>query len=309
MTTSALCIASTVQSPTAHRPAARDTIPTMPVHIALPEPSSHPAVPDSAAYNLRSLPQYLHALQSAGAIPIVIPLHESQQRVAKILSTTHGILLPGSPADIDPQKYGESALPQTEPPDGPRAAVDELLLQDAFNLHKPILAICQGHQSLNTWLNGTLVQDIPSQIGSAVNHAPERTVHEAHPIEITPGTRLAGLIPSTDVTISSQAPFRTPHRHGDLPLREAPDHLWVNSSHHQAIRKPGDNLIVSAISPKDQVIEAVELASSQHFVLSVQWHPERTYDISAFSRNIFHAFVHAANQWVPRRIEDSVLQA
>ena len=296
----------------------------MPVHIAIPEPSSHPAVPDSAEYNQRSLPQYLHALHAAGATPIVIPLHESPQRVAKILSTTHGILLPGSPADIDPQKYGESPIPQTAPPDSPRAAVDELLLQDAFNLHKPILAICQGHQSLNTWLNGTLVQDIPSQVVPAVtgsprtglgpwgvvNHAPDRTVHEAHPLHITPDTRLASLVPSTDPAADCiEAPFRSPHRHGDLPLHEDPTHIWVNSSHHQAIRTPGDNLIVSAISPQDQVIEAVELASLQHFVLSVQWHPERTYDISAFSRNIFHAFVQAASLWTPRRIEDSVLQA
>lgn len=282
----------------------------MPVHIAIPEPSSHPAVPDSAAYNQRSLPQYLHALRSAGATPIVIPLHETPQRVAKILATVSGILLPGSPADIDPQKYGESALIQTAPPDNPRAAVDELLLQDAFNLHKPIFAICQGLQSLNTWLNGTLVQDIPAQVGSAVNHAPGRNVHEAHPVQITPNTRLADLIPATDAAAGcSEAPFRTPRHHGDMPLHEDPTHLCVNSSHHQAIRIPGDNLIVSAISPDDGVIEAVELASPTHYVLAVQWHPERTYDLSALSRNLFAAFVHAAQQWTPRRIEESVLQA
>ena len=243
----------------------------MPIHIAIPEPSSHPAVPDSAAYNQRSLPQYLHALHASGATPIVIPLHETPQRVARILATVHGILLPGSPADIDPQKYGESAIPQTAPPDNPRAAVDELLLQDAFNLHKPILAICQGHQSLNTWLNGTLIQDMPSQIGTVVEHAPDGVIHEAHPIQITPSTRLAGLIPPTDAAAAcGEASFRTPHRHGDLPIHEDPTRLFVNSSHHQAIRTPGDNLIVSAISPEDGVIEAVELASRDHFVLAVQ---------------------------------------
>ncbi|HEY9126707.1 MAG TPA: gamma-glutamyl-gamma-aminobutyrate hydrolase family protein [Acidobacteriaceae bacterium] len=282
----------------------------MPVHIAIPEPSSSPAVPDSAAYNQRSLPQYLHALRAAGATPIVVPLHESPQRVAKILNTVSGMLLPGSPADIDPQKYGESALVQTAASDAPRSAVDELLLQDAFNLHKPIFAICQGHQSLNTWLNGALIQDIPTQVGRAVNHAPDRTVHEAHPIEITQGTRLASLVPAEDAAAGcNEAPFRMPHRHGDLPIHDSAGHLWVNSSHHQAIRTPGDNLVVSAVSPEDGVIEAVELASASHFVLSVQWHPERTYDLSAFSRNLFAAFVHAAEAWTPRRIEESVLQA
>ena len=281
----------------------------MPIHIAIPEPSSHPAVPDSTAYNQRALPQYLHALIAAGATPIVIPLHETPQRVAKILSTVQGILLPGSPADIDPQKYGESSTPHTAPPDNPRAAVDELLLQDAFNLHKPIFAICQGLQSLNTWLNGALIQDVPSQIGAAVNHAPDRTVLEAHPVQITPNTRLAALVPPTDPAAESDpAQFRAP-REARLPcpLHETASRLCVNSSHHQAIRTLGDNLIVSAISPEDGIIEAVELASPNHFVLAVQWHPERTYDVSAFSRNLFHAFVHQAETWTPRRIEDSVL--
>jgi putative glutamine amidotransferase len=281
----------------------------MPIHIAIPEPSSHPAVPDSTAYNQRALPQYLHALIAAGATPIVIPLHETPQRVAKILSTVQGILLPGSPADIDPQKYGEASNPHTAPPDNPRTAVDELLLQDAFNLHKPIFAICQGLQSLNTWLNGTLVQDVPTQVGTLVNHAPERTVLEAHPIQITPNTRLAALVPPTDPAAESDpVEFRAP-REARLPcpLHETASRLCVNSSHHQAIRTPGDNLIVSAISPEDGVIEAVELVSRDHYVLAVQWHPERTYDVSAFSRNLFHTFVHQAETWTPRRIEDSVL--
>jgi len=250
------------------------------VHIAIPEPTSF-----DTAYNQRSLPQYLHSLYSAGATPIPIPLHESPQRVARILSTCHGILLPGSPADIDPQTYGESPIPLCEKPDPARASVDELLIQDAFNLHKPILAICQGTQALNVWCGGTLIQDVPSQVGTTVQHSPDRTVHQAHVIDVTPGTRLAALIPPVV------------------------DDLYVNSSHHQAIRVPGDNLVVSARCPADNIIEAVELASPTHFAIAVQWHPERTYDISALSRNIFAAFVHAAESWTPRRIEESVLHA
>jgi putative glutamine amidotransferase len=83
----------------------------------------------------------------------------------------------------------------------------------------------------------------------------------------------------------------------------------VNSSHHQAIRLPGDGLKVSAVSSDDGVIEAVELDSRQQFVLGVQWHPERTYTQSAFSRAIFAAFVEAAVVWQPRRIADSVASA
>jgi putative glutamine amidotransferase len=119
-----------------------------------------------------------------------------------------------------------------------------------------------------------------------VNHRPGREVVEAHPVRISQGSRLAMLLPPNE-----------------------PDEAQVNSSHHQAIRLPGDNLVVTAVSPGDGVIEAVELDSPGHFVLAVQWHPERTYTQEAFSRAIFAAFAAAAEAWEPRRIEDSVAPA
>jgi putative glutamine amidotransferase len=78
----------------------------------------------------------------------------------------------------------------------------------------------------------------------------------------------------------------------------------VNSSHHQALRRIGDRLQVAAISPEDQVIEAVELISTDHFVLGVQWHPERTFAVSELSRGMFRAFIAAAEAWraIPERI-------
>jgi putative glutamine amidotransferase len=190
-----------------------------------------------------------------------------------------GILLPGSGFDADPQRYGEQRLPECGASDSARTAVDELLLQEAFNLRKPVLAICYGVQSLNVWRNGSLVQDLKT----VVNHQPGREIVEAHPVKITAGSRLAGMIP-----------------------RGTGDELQVNSSHHQAVWVAGDGLQVSAISPDDGVVEAVELDSGDQFVVGVQWHPERTYTQSAFSRAIFAAFVQAAVIWQPRRIEESV---
>jgi len=247
------------------------------VHVAIPEPTS-----SDPAYNQRSLPPYLAALRSAGATPIIVPLHEQQDRVARLLAGVQGILLPGSRFDVDPQRYGEDRVPECGEADPARTAVDELLLQEAFNLHKPVLAICHGVQSLNVWLNGTLVQHLKT----AVDHQPGREVVEAHPLRIAPGSRLASLIP--------QGYSAEPQ---------------VNSSHHQAMRTVGDNLMVSAVSSGDDVVEAVELPSSEHFVVGVQWHPERTYTQSAFSRAIFAAFVQAAVVWQPRRIEESVTHA
>jgi putative glutamine amidotransferase len=245
----------------------------MSVLIAIPEPTS-----GDPAYNERSLPPYLAALEAAGATALVVPLNERQDRVAERLAGVHGILLPGSGYDIDPQRFGEDPIPECGEADPARTAVDELLLQDAFNLHKPILAICHGAQGLNVWCNGSLIQDLKT----AVNHRPGREVVEAHPVRIAAGSRLASLLP--------------PGKPGEPQ---------VNSSHHQAIRAPGDNLRVIATSPGDGVIEAVELDSPGHFVLGVQWHPERTYVHSAFSRAIFAAFVDAAERWEPRRVEDS----
>ena len=291
----------------------------MSIRIAIPEPASPQYTEDALAYNARSLPQYLHALHSAGATPILIPLHETPQRVAKVLSTVHGILLPGSGADIEPQKYAQNRLPQSAPADPAREAVDELLLQDAFNLHKPILGICYGAQALNVWCGGSLLQDIPTQQAHALNHEPGRTVHEAHSLEITPNTRLAALIPPPDVAHIDPKLDRRAHNSNlsrSRPSAEPSEATaWttgpianVNSSHHQSIATPGDNIRITART-SDGIIEAIELDSPSHFVLGVQWHPERTYDLSPLSRAIFAAFVHAAQAWTPRAIEESVLHS
>jgi putative glutamine amidotransferase len=243
------------------------------IRIAIPEPTGL-----DTAYNSRSLPQYIAAVQSAGAAVSLIPLGERPDRVARLLSTAHGVLLPGSRFDIDPQIYGEARIPACNDPDPARAAVDELLLQDAFNLRKPLLGICGGMQVLNTWRGGSLIQDLAVEGLTSVNHSPGRAIDEAHEVRLEPGSRLAAL-----------EPYSVPH--------SVPHSVLVNSSHHQAVRVPGDNLSVSAVSPLDGVIEAIELNAPGHFVLGVQWHPERTTLVSGLSRAIFSAFVHAAETW------------
>lgn len=250
----------------------------MSVRIAIPEPTS-----TDTEYNQRSLPPYIAALHAAGLTAIVIPLHERPDRVAKLLATVHAVLLPGSRYDVDPERYGEDRHPACGPADPARTAVDELLLQDAFNLRKPILGICHGAQGLNVWRNGTLYQDLPAQLGSAVDHTPGRHVVHAHAVALVPGSRLAALLPSGE-----------------------PVPVQVNSSHHQAIHAVGDNLRVSAISPVDGLVEAVELEAPDHFVVAVQWHPERTFAVSALSRALFAAFAQAATAWQPRKVEESV---
>jgi putative glutamine amidotransferase len=237
----------------------------MAVRIAIPEPTS-----DDPEYNQRALPQYVAAVKAAGAEPVVVPLGATQDRIAKLLASVQGVLLPGSGHDVDPTLYGETPAPETAPNDDARAVADELLLQDAFNHRKPILAICHGTQTLNVWRGGSLIQDLKTP----VNHRPGREVVEAHPVKLAQGSRLTEIL----------AHARASDAH-------------VNSSHHQAIRTPGKNLCVTAVSPTDGVVEAVELDSPDHFVVGVQWHPERTYAQSEFSRAIFSAFIGAAEGW------------
>jgi putative glutamine amidotransferase len=232
-------------------------------------------VPHSAdrEYAERSLPQYERAVEMAGGEPVRIPLDQAPAQVMKLIERCDAVLLPGSKADVDPAKYDAPRAPQTNASDAGRDTVDELLLQDAYNMRKPVLGICYGLQILNVYRSGTLTQHVESPI----NHAAGRKVDIAHMIEVQPGSKLAEIIGSA---IGS--------REGSGLV------VPVNSSHHQAANTVGDGLHVVARSPQDGVIEALEGTSPDHFVLAVQWHPERSVNEDEVSRAIFHALVEAA---------------
>lgn len=238
--------------------------------IAIPEPTS-----TDPAYNNRSWPQYAAAVEQSGGIAVKVPLSATQSEAAKIVASCDGVLLPGSGADVDPQKYGQERIPECGPADPAREAVDELLMQDAANLHKPLLGICYGFQAWNVWRGGALIQDLKT----GVNHRPGREVREAHRVLVDGGSRVAAITGT--------------------------DELTVNSSHHQGLERPGDGLSVVARSSQDGLIEAVE-GTGEQFVIAVQWHPERSFDYDASSKALFHAFVEAASEWRPREIRESI---
>jgi putative glutamine amidotransferase len=261
-----------------------------PIHlrsrIAIPAPTS-----TDVAYNHRSWPQYAVAVERSGGEPVEIPLLATPKEIANLINTCQAVLLPGSPADVNPHKYGHEPIPECAPTDNPRENVDELLLQDAHNLYKPIFAICFGIQILNVWRGGTLVQDLTIL---PVNHSAGSSVAIAHAAAIAPESLLGTLL------TADEAPEQ------DDFLR-----LPINSSHHQAIGIPGDGLRIAARCPQDAVIEAVEggqasEGATAHFVLGVQWHPERSYDISPASRALFDRFVAEATAWTPRQVHTSV---
>lgn len=198
---------------------------------------------------------------------MVISLDSSPEEVARQVSECAGILLPGSKADVDPQKYGSEKHPETAPADNLRDAADELLLQDAYSQRKPILGICYGLQAINVWRSGTLLQHIQTDVQHTGNR--QDVAHEA---SIVPGTTLSEL---------------------SGPVASIP----VNSSHHQAAQILGDGLRVAARCPEDGVIEAIEGTDPNHKVIAVQWHPERTFERDDPSRRIFEWLVNAAAEW------------
>lgn len=252
-----------------------------PPRIAIPMPHS-----SNPEYAERAIPQYERAVTQAGGESVRIPLDQSAADVKKMIERCDGVLLPGSNADVDPARFKAPRSPRTATADPRRDAVDDLLLADAYHLRKPVLGICYGLQSLNVFSGGSLIQHIPDflpeETRKKVDHAIGKKLEVAHTVVIEPDSKLAGIIASED-----QRPSPDARRPLVVP---------VNSSHHQAADVVGEGLRIVARCPDDGIIEALEGTAPDHFVVAVQWHPERSVDADAASRAIFRAFIESAAQ-------------
>ncbi|MGA8764374.1 MAG: gamma-glutamyl-gamma-aminobutyrate hydrolase family protein [Candidatus Sulfotelmatobacter sp.] len=244
----------------------------MPPRIAIPMPHS-----GDRDYAERAIPQYERAVELAGGKPVRIPLDQTPADVIKIIESCDGVLLPGSNADIDPAKFDAPRSPHTAAADPRRDNVDDLLLQDAYNMRKPVLGICYGLQSLNVYRSGSLVQHIPDflpeDLRTRVSHEAGKKVAFAHDVQIEKDSKLAEILGRGEKLT-----------------------LPVNSSHHQSAGVIGDGLRIVARCSDDGIIEALEGTSPDHFVLAVQWHPERSVEEDEPSRAIFRALVEAARE-------------
>jgi putative glutamine amidotransferase len=259
--------------------------------IAIPMPHS-----SDQKYGERALPQYEHAVELAGGEPVRIPLDQAPAQVMKLIERCDAVLLPGSNADVDPAKYGAPRHAKTDAADPRRDTVDELLLQDAYNMRKPVLGICYGLQILNVYRSGTLLQHIES----AINHEAGRTIPVAHTVELDPQSKLAHIVAQArSIGLEPAVEGRGVSRSGptaEPAAGSARDRvlLPVNSSHHQSADVVGDGLQVVARCPDDGIIEAIEGTTPDHFVLAVQWHPERSAEDDESSRAVFRALIEAA---------------
>ena len=228
-----------------------------------PRPPGHGGYSAYPWYALRT--NYAGAVAQAGGLPVALPHHP--EVASDTLDLLDALIVTGGAFDIDPAFYGASDTHSTVTLKQGRTAAERALLDGALARDMPILGICGGEQLLAVALGGTLVQHIPAELPHAFDHEQKTPRHEAgHSVSIHPGTLLHGIVGAAS--------------------------MKVNTSHHQAVRTPGEGTRVNATA-SDGVIEGVE-DPGRRFCLGVQWHPE--FLIDPGDTLIFRALVEAARR-------------
>ncbi|QLE79772.1 gamma-glutamyl-gamma-aminobutyrate hydrolase family protein [Francisella sp. Scap27] len=194
----------------------------------------------------------VHYLNTDKSIPLMIPNFKQEKDLHRFIDQLDAVVIHGG-VDVCPLSYGEDYLDKALwPGDKVRDDYELAVIDYAFKQGKPILGICRGFQLLNVYFGGTLYQDIATQLETPITHA-NRPIYDQnyHAIEFLDDSLLANIIYAN----RSQKGF-------------------VNSIHHQSIKKLGENLKVEAISPEDKIIEAFKYDNDDNFIYGVQWHPE-----------------------------------
>lgn len=209
--------------------------------------------------------QYSDAIAAAGGMPVILPLPIDVRVVCPVIDRLDGILLTGNKSDLDPSLYGAARSDVCGPAQPLRDQMDLFLLEEALRRKIPVLAICFGVQSLNVFLGGSLIQDISTSIDTSIRHnARESDAGSCHEVIISSGSVLERIAGSGV--------------------------LHVNSTHHQAVERPGRDLKVIARA-LDGIIESVVHTDPAQWILGVQWHPEKSFNDDAFSRKLFENFL------------------
>lgn len=206
---------------------------------------SAPGRPSLPRYELKQA--YSDAVLRAGGVPVLLPYAPDEACIARYTALLDGLVVTGGAFDIGPEEYGEAAregLGEIKPA---RTRFERRILESALDAGLPVLGVCGGMQLLNVVLGGSLIQHIPAEVENALPHEQAHDPREpAHAVDVVGGSLLATLCGEASVE--------------------------VNTTHHQAVAKPGRGLRVSGRAP-DGVVEAIEHESAR-FVLGVQWHPE-----------------------------------
>jgi len=219
--------------------------------------------------------KYLAAITQAGGVPLALPhqLCATPHLLEQALAALDGILLTGSPSNIEPWQYGEAGNEPHADPGRDRLAF--AIITWATSRKMPLLGICRGMQELVVVNGGALWRDLAQQKTLLPHHE-----EASQPLAVQ-------YAPAHDVFPEAGGLLST------LLGDDAP--LAVNSLHHQGIREPGPQLRVEARAP-DGLIEAVSLRHHP-FALAVQWHPEWQPEHNDASRALFAGLIHAAQHY------------
>jgi putative glutamine amidotransferase len=217
--------------------------------------------------------KYLKAVaEAADALPLIVPAFGAQLELEVLLERCDGVLLTGSPSNVEPHHYAGAASAPGTWHDPERDATTLPLIPRTVAAGLPLLAVCRGFQELNVAYGGTLHQTLHEVPGLMVHKEDATQPLEvqyapAHAVELTPGGVLARLA--------------------------GRERIMVNSLHSQGVDRLGAGLVVEGRAP-DGVIEAVRVADARGFALAVQWHPEWQVLANEFSTALFAAFGAAA---------------
>jgi putative glutamine amidotransferase len=210
---------------------------------------------------------YLHAVQQAGGVPVLLPPQLSTSSLERLVRGLDALLLTGG-GDVDPGSFGEAPHPTLYDVAPSRDALETQVTHMALEKRTPLLAICRGIQVLNVALGGSLHQDVATDPGTQIQHSQKEARDQtSHKVTVTPRSRLGHVLGSEDIE--------------------------VNSFHHQVIKSLGRGLVAVAWAP-DRLIEGVELDDDSRWVVGVQWHPEHLVGSSEPARRLFSALVTAA---------------
>jgi putative glutamine amidotransferase len=220
-------------------------------------------------------------VNGAEAQPLIIPALGDSNCLYTLLNSLDGILLTGSPSNVEPHHYGGPESREGVLHDAHRDATTLPLIRAAIDAGVPLLAICRGFQELNVVYGGTLHQHL-QEVEGRTDHRMERHLpleeryRPRHPVTVTPGGKLHALV--------------------------GKDEIMVNSLHGQGIDRVGDGLTVEAVA-HDGTIEAFSVDDAPGFALAVQWHAEFAVRDNPESLAIFHAFRDALRRRATERME------
>lgn len=223
---------------------------------------------------------YSEAVEAAGGAPVHISLIPQRQYISAVMDSLDGILLPGSDSDVDPLRYGAEPHPQLGTVVPLKDETDILVLEEIERRNLPLFAICYGMQILNVFRGGNLIQDIATQLPTAIKH--EQGVprdRPSHTLRLDKSSLLAALAKDENAV--------------------------VNSHHHQAIENVGKDLKATGWA-SDGLIEAVEDVRPNRFALGVQWHPELGWRKDELSQRLFSEFLKACAASRSRKVNSLV---